>query len=41
VLYTLPFMLRAVMAVLAAIDWRALDEGAASLGPHPGGASSM
>jgi putative spermidine/putrescine transport system permease protein len=32
VLYTLPFMLRAVMAVLAAIDWRALDEGAASLG---------
>ena len=35
VLYTLPFMLRAVMAVLAAIDWRALDEGAASLGASP------
>lgn len=35
VLYTLPFMLRAVMAVLASIDWRALDEGAASLGASP------
>jgi putative spermidine/putrescine transport system permease protein len=35
VLYTLPFMLRAVMAVLAAVDWRALDEGAASLGASP------
>nr|WP_230533649.1 ABC transporter permease subunit [Microvirga roseola] len=32
VLYTLPFMLRAVIAVLAAINWQALDEGAASLG---------
>lgn len=32
VLYTLPFMLRAVLAVLASIDWRTLDEGAASLG---------
>ncbi|HEV2559248.1 MAG TPA: ABC transporter permease subunit [Microvirga sp.] len=35
VLYTLPFMLRAVMAVLASINWRALDEGAASLGASP------
>lgn len=35
VLYTLPFMLRAVMAVLEGIDWRALDEGAASLGASP------
>ncbi|WP_375459436.1 ABC transporter permease [uncultured Enterovirga sp.] len=32
VLYTLPFMLRAVIAVLASLDWRSLDEGAASLG---------
>lgn len=32
VLFTLPFMLRAVMAVLETIDWRVLDEGAASLG---------
>lgn len=32
VLYTLPFMLRAVTAVLASLDWRSLDEGAASLG---------
>jgi putative spermidine/putrescine transport system permease protein len=32
VLYTLPFMLRAVMAVLASIDIRTLEEGAASLG---------
>ena len=32
VLYTLPFMLRAVMAVLASLDWRSLDEGAATLG---------
>lgn len=32
VLYTLPFMLRAVMAVLASIDVRTLEEGAASLG---------
>lgn len=32
VLYTLPFMLRAVAAVLASLDWRSLDEGAASLG---------
>ncbi len=35
VLYTLPFMLRAVMAVLAAIDARTLEEGAASLGAGP------
>ena len=34
-LYTLPFMLRAVMAVLASIDWRAMDEGGASLGASP------
>ncbi|MFD2181473.1 ABC transporter permease [Rhodoplanes azumiensis] len=35
VLYTLPFMLRSVMAVLQSIDWRLLDEGAASLGASP------
>lgn len=35
VLYTLPFMIRAVMAVLAAIDARTLEEGAASLGAGP------
>lgn len=35
VLYTLPFMVRAVMAVLAAIDARTLEEGAASLGAGP------
>lgn len=32
VLFTLPFMMRAVMAVLQTIDWKVLDEGAASLG---------
>lgn len=32
VLYTLPFMLRSVSAVLASLDWRSLDEGAATLG---------
>lgn len=32
VLYTLPFMMRAVMAVLASIDIETLEEGAASLG---------
>ena len=32
VLFTLPFMMRAVMAVLETIDWKVLDEGAASLG---------
>jgi putative spermidine/putrescine transport system permease protein len=35
VLYTLPFMLRAVMAVLASLDWKSLDEGGASLGASP------
>lgn len=35
VLFTLPFMLRAVMAVLETIDWKVLDEGAASLGATP------
>lgn len=35
VLYTLPFMVRAVMAVLQAIDARSLEEGAASLGATP------
>jgi len=35
VLYTLPFMVRSVMAVLAAIDARTLEEGAASLGAGP------
>lgn len=35
VLYTMPFMLRAVMAVLASIDARTLEEGAASLGAGP------
>ena len=32
VIFTLPFMVRAVMAVLAAIDVKTLDESAASLG---------
>jgi putative spermidine/putrescine transport system permease protein len=32
VLFTLPFMVRSVLAVLAAIDLRTLEEGAASLG---------
>ncbi len=32
VLYTLPFMIRAVMAVLSSINFRVLEEGAASLG---------
>lgn len=32
VLYTLPFMVRSVLAVLASIDLRTLEEGAASLG---------
>lgn len=32
VLYTLPFMIRSVMAVLQAIDLKTLEEGAASLG---------
>ncbi len=32
VLYTLPFMIRSVMAVLSVIDLKTLEEGAASLG---------
>lgn len=32
VLYTLPFMIRSVLAVLSTIDFRTLEEGAASLG---------
>ena len=32
VLYTLPFMIRSVLAVLSSIDFRILEEGAASLG---------
>ena len=35
VLYTLPFMIRAVLAVLAAIDLRTLEEAARSLGAGP------
>lgn len=35
VLYTLPFMVRSVLAVLAAIDLKTLEEGAASLGAGP------
>jgi len=35
VIYTMPFMVRAVMAVLGAIDARTLEEGAASLGAGP------
>jgi putative spermidine/putrescine transport system permease protein len=35
VIFTLPFMVRAVMAVLATIDVRTLDESAASLGAGP------
>lgn len=35
VLYTLPFMVRSVMSVLAAIDLKTLEEGAASLGASP------
>lgn len=35
ILFTLPFMIRAVLAVLAAIDIRTLEEGAASLGAGP------
>lgn len=35
VLYTLPFMVRSVMAVLAAIDLKSLEEGAATLGAGP------
>lgn len=35
VLFTLPFMMRSVIAVLETIDWKVLDEGAASLGASP------
>jgi putative spermidine/putrescine transport system permease protein len=35
VVFTLPFMVRSVMAVFAAIDIKTLDEGAASLGASP------
>ena len=35
VLYTLPFMVRSVLAVLSSIDFRTLEEGAASLGAGP------
>ncbi len=35
VLFTLPFMVRSVLAVLSAIDIRTLEEGAASLGAGP------
>jgi len=35
VLYTLPFMVRSVQSVLAAIDLKTLEEGAATLGAGP------
>ena len=35
VLYTLPFMVRSVLAVMMAIDLKTLEEGAASLGASP------
>ncbi|MFH1343621.1 MAG: ABC transporter permease subunit [Pseudomonadota bacterium] len=35
VIYTMPFMVRSVMAVFATIDIKTLDEGAASLGAPP------
>ena len=35
VLYTLPFMVRSILAVLASIDLKTLEEGAASLGASP------
>jgi putative spermidine/putrescine transport system permease protein len=31
-LYTLPFMMRAVLAVLSSADFRSLEKGAANLG---------
>jgi len=34
ILYTLPFMIRSVLAVFASIDMRTLEEGAASLGAN-------
>jgi putative spermidine/putrescine transport system permease protein len=35
VVFTLPFMVRSVMAIFAAIDIKTLDEGASSLGASP------
>ncbi len=35
VIFTMPFMVRSVMAVFAAVDIKTLDEGAASLGASP------
>jgi putative spermidine/putrescine transport system permease protein len=35
VIFTMPFMVRSVMAVFATVDVRTLDEGAASLGASP------
>jgi putative spermidine/putrescine transport system permease protein len=35
VIFTMPFMVRSVMAVLASLDIKTLDEGAASLGASP------
>jgi putative spermidine/putrescine transport system permease protein len=36
VIFTMPFMVRSVMAVFATVDVKTLDEGAASLGASPG-----
>src|SRR5258707_14447712 len=35
VIFTMPFMVRSVMAVFATVDIRTLDQGAASLGASP------
>ena len=35
VLYTLPFMVRSILSVLAAMDLKTLEEGAATLGASP------
>jgi putative spermidine/putrescine transport system permease protein len=35
VIFTMPFMVRSVMAVFATVDIKTLDEGAASLGASP------
>src|SRR6202011_1521495 len=35
VIYTMPFMVRSVMAIFATVDIKTLDEGAASLGAAP------
>src|ERR1700759_2388216 len=37
VIFTMPFMVRSVMAVFATVDIKTLDEGAASLGASPWG----